>query len=390
MSTPTSSAALLPAGFADLLPNEAELEARTVERLIERVQACGYERVKPPLLEFEEGLLSGTGEAMVENTFRLMDPVSRRMMGLRADMTPQMSRIASHRLPERPRPLRLCYAGDVLRVQGGQIRPERQFVQAGAELIGITGPGADAEVILTALEALDVLEIPNLTLDLGLPTLVPTLLKAFDVAADMDVHKPLRLALDRKDPSAVEELSDALPAPLVILLTKLIRATGPAENTIASISELNLPAAAAMLWNDLAATHKLLSKTRDIAITCDPVEHRGFEYHAGLTFTIFSRGVRGELGGGGRYFTQTADQSPEGEPATGFSLFLDSLLRALPRPERPERLFLPHGTDAGLAKRLRDDGWRTVSGLSARDNPQEAARESACTHILSGGEPREL
>ena len=127
--------ALLPAGFPDMLPPDAGHEAATVERLMAALAARGYERVKPPLVEFEDTLLAGPGAAMANQTFRVMDPVSQRMMGVRADLTLQIARIAESRLQSAPKPLRVCYAGDVLRVTGGQLRPERQFTQVGAELI---------------------------------------------------------------------------------------------------------------------------------------------------------------------------------------------------------------------------------------------------------------
>ena len=111
--------ALLPEGLRDLLPPDAGVEAEVVARLMAALTAHGYERVKPPLIEFEDNLLSGAGAAMASDTFRLMDPVSQRMIGLRADMTPQVARIAATRLKKAPRPLRLCYAGQVLRVNGG-------------------------------------------------------------------------------------------------------------------------------------------------------------------------------------------------------------------------------------------------------------------------------
>src|SRR3546814_10608536 len=144
---------LLPAGLQDVLPPLAAHESAVVERLIACFQAQGYERVKPPLLEFEEALLTGAGTAVASQTFRLMDPVSQRMMGLRADMTPQVARIATTRLKKAPRPLRLCYGGQVLQVRGSQLRPERQFAQAGVELIGAPEESADAEVVLLAIRS---------------------------------------------------------------------------------------------------------------------------------------------------------------------------------------------------------------------------------------------
>ena len=146
--------ALLPAGLRDLLPPDAETEAAAVEALMEVFAAHGYQRVKPPLLEFEDSLLAGSGAAVAEQTFRLMDPDSQRMMGLRADTTPQVARIATTRLASAPRPLRLSYAGQCLRVRGTQLAPDRQIAQAGIELIGRDSPAADAEIVLVGAEAL--------------------------------------------------------------------------------------------------------------------------------------------------------------------------------------------------------------------------------------------
>src|SRR5260221_635843 len=206
--------ALLPLGLRDVLPPDAAAEAQVVARLMTVLTSHGYERVKPPLAEFEDNLLSGAGAAMAKETFRLMDPISQRMIGLRADMTPQVARIATTRLKNAPRPLRLCYAGQV------------------------------------------------------------------------------RLA------SVVERLARVAPG---------------------------------------------------LVITIDPVENRGFEYHTGVSFTFFARSVRGELGRGGRYRTGNGG----GEPATGFTLYTDTVLRAAPKPETPSRLFLPARPEPALGPRLR-------------------------------------
>ena len=138
----------------DALPPDAAHEAAIVERLLHVLGAHGYERVDPPLVEFEDSLLEGAGKGVALATFRLMDPVSQRMMGVRADITPQVARIAATRLSKAPRPLRLAYAGPVLRVRGDQLRPERQFHEVGVELIGTDRAEADSEVIALAAEAL--------------------------------------------------------------------------------------------------------------------------------------------------------------------------------------------------------------------------------------------
>ena len=178
----SANPALLPAGLRDLLPPDAETEAAAVETLMDVFAGHGYQRVKPPLLEFEASLLSGSGAAIAEQTFRLMDPDSQRMMGPRADTTPQVARIATTRLINAPRPLRLSYAGQCLRVRGSELAPDRQIAQAGIELIGQDSPEADAEIVLVAAEALDSVGLTRVSFDLTLPTLVPTLMDDAGIA----------------------------------------------------------------------------------------------------------------------------------------------------------------------------------------------------------------
>src|ERR1700692_2855262 len=225
--------ALLPAGLYDLLPPEAEIEAAVTARLMGVLAAHGYERVKPPLVEFEETLLSEAGAAMASDTFRTMDPASHRMIGVRADMTPQVARIAATRLSHRPRPLRLSYAGQVLRVKGSEMRPGRPHGQGGGELIGAGGPQADVEVIAVAGEALAEIGVPDLSVDLTLPTLVPAIVEAFGIAGERAAG--VRAALDRKDAAAVARLAGEAGG----LLARLVAATGTGDATRAALDSLD-------------------------------------------------------------------------------------------------------------------------------------------------------
>jgi hypothetical protein len=226
MTDDPPSPALLPAGLADLLPPEAEREAALVEAMAEIFARHGYDRVKPPLLEFEDSLFAGSGAALADQTFRLMDPISQRMMGLRADTTPQVARIAATRLARVARPLRLSYAGQVLRVRGTQLAPSRQLPQAGIELIGPDLPDADAEVAAVAAEALAAIGIADPTLDITLPRLSPALLDAAGVEGE--ARRRLARALDRKDAAAVTALARDCGPPAQ-LLPGLLAAAGPAE-----------------------------------------------------------------------------------------------------------------------------------------------------------------
>ena len=380
-----SHAALLPAGLYDLLPPEAEIEAAVTARLMGVLAAHGYERVKPPLVEFEETLLAGAGLAMASDTFRTMDPISHRMIGVRADMTPQVARIAATRLSHKPRPLRLSYAGQVLRVRASQMQPERQVGQAGAELIGDGSPAADVEAIAVAGEALTALGVPHLSVDLTLPTLVPAIAEAYDITGERAVG--LRAALDRKDVAAVVSLAGEAGA----LLARLVAAAGTASATRAALDRLDLPERGRLERDRLAAVlDGLVGVVPGLKVTVDPVENRGFEYHTGISFTFFARvdphlGPLGELGRGGRY--QAGDPAAP-EPATGFTLYTDTILRTLPTPPPHRRVLVPLGADRARAGALRREGWITVAALAPAANWHEEARRLDCAYVLDDGEPR--
>ena len=370
--------ALLPAGFMDVLPPHAACEAQTVERLIEVFAGYGYERVKPPLIEFEETLLAGSGAALTKATFRLMDPVSQRMLALRSDMTTQIARIAETRLGHQPRPLRLSYAGQVLRVRGTELRPERQFGQVGAELVGAPSGAADVEVIAMAAAALAAVGIGGLCVDLGAPSLVPAIVA--DRGLDAATQARLTDALDRKDSSAVKALEPAVGVATVDLLVRLLAAAGPARPALERLIAEDLPAAAISVQRDLVAVADGLAAAGvDLTLSVDPVEWRGFEYHSGVTFSLFARGAPGELGRGGRYRTGA------GEDATGVSLFMDAVLTALPAAQRMRRVLLPAGTPGAEGGRLRSEGWVTVSALDSGIEPAAEARRLGCSHALIEG-----
>lgn len=373
--------ALLPTGLRDLLPPDAEHEAQVVGRLLKEFHRHGYERVKPPLVEFEEGLLSGSAATLANQTFRIMDPVSQRMMGVRSDMTPQVARIAATRLRKAARPLRLSYAGQVLRVKGGSLRQERQFGQVGVELIGPDRAEADAEIVLLAASALASVGVKGISIDLTVPTLVPAVARALDLGGDDYVR--LRAALDHRDATAVADAAGVHAA----LFLSILNASGPAPAAVQRLAAIELPPVAAVARRELTEAVRLIEKAAPtLSVTIDPVEMRGFEYQTGVSFTIFARNVRGELGRGGRY--RTGGNDPVGEPATGFTLYTDTVLRALPGPAPVKRVLLPLGTDYAEAQALRALGWHSVAAMEeVADNAVEA-RRLGCSHVLAGGTPQ--
>ena len=370
---PAPNPALLPAGLSDLLPPEAEAEAAMISALMARFAAHGYERVKPPLLEFEDSLLAGSGAAVADQTFRLMDPDSHRMMGLRADTTPQVARIATTRLAGAPRPLRLAYSGQCLRVRGGQLSPERQVGQAGIELIGVDSPAADAEIVLVGAEALAAGGLSRVSFDLTLPTLAPMLLDAAGIGGPARVA--LGRALDRKDVAAVTRLG----GPLSATLTDLLLAAGPAGRALEALEKADLPAPARAMAERLAAVVAAIhARAPDLKLTADPTEFRGFQYHTGIAVTVYAPGRHQELGRGGRYLCG------EAEPATGLTLYPDAILTAAPPPPERLRVYVPAGAPAEAAARLRAQGLVTVAGLGTVTDAAAEARRLRCTHILRG------
>jgi ATP phosphoribosyltransferase regulatory subunit len=363
------SPALLPAGLRDLLPPDAETEAAAVAALMAAFSAHGYQRVKPPLLEFEDGLLAGPGAATAEQTFRLMDPDTHRMMGLRADMTPQIARIATTRLAGAARPLRLSYAGQCLRVRGTQLAPERQVAQAGIELIGPDSAAADAEMVLVGAEALAALGLTRLSFDLTMPPLVEKLIEEAGVPP---VHRaPLSRALDRKDAAAV----GAHGGPIAATLTELLLAAGGAERALAALAEARLSPGARALAERLAATVAAIrARAPGLKLTVDPVEFRGFRYHTGVCVTVYAPGRHEELGRGGRYLCGGT------EPATGLTLFPEAILRAAPaRAQRP-RAYVPTGLDGAAA---RAENFATVAGLAPVADAAAEARRLGCSHLVT-------
>jgi ATP phosphoribosyltransferase regulatory subunit len=374
--------ALLPTGLRDMLPPDAAFEADVVHRVMDVFAAHGFDRVKPPLIEFEDSLLADGG-GLAAQTFRVMDPLAQRMMGVRPDMTPQIARIATTRLNHAPRPLRLSYAGQVLRVKGSQLRPERQFAQAGLELIGPDVPAADVEAVLVAVEALRALGVADLTVDLGLPRLVPAICQALGVALHGQPGAPksvpiLADALDHKDAAAVA----ALGGPAAAVLDALLQACGPVETALERLAAIELPEEAARQRDRLSAVVAgIRAVAPDLPVTLDPVENRGFAYHTGITFTMFSRRLGAELGSGGRYLAAGR------EAAVGATLYMDSVLAALPQPQARRRIYLPAGTDPDAATRLRGQGYVTIAGLEPVADAAAEAHRLGCAELLVAGAP---
>ncbi len=340
--------ALLPEGLRDRLAPQAEAAAALTQTVVGIVGSHGYDRVQPPLVEFETSLAGVGGTAA---TMRFVDPLTQRTLALRSDITGQVGRIAATRLAHLPRPLRLGYAGPVLRVKGGQLTPEREMIQAGAELIGSDGVAAAVEVLGVAVEALAATGVTGIAVDLTLPDIVDTLASEVLPA---DRRCALTALLDMKDAGgmAAAGFADWLP---------LIAATGPVAEGLARLRAFDhVGLLASRIDGVEAIATALAGRAR---LTLDPTERHGFEYQSWLGFSIFADGVRGEVGRGGAYSVRHADGTAE--PAVGFSLYLDGLIDAGLGYTPRRRVALPPGTPRDVGERLRADGWTTIALLDS-------------------------
>ncbi|WP_417458668.1 ATP phosphoribosyltransferase regulatory subunit [Kordiimonas sp.] len=367
--------ALLPEGFRDQLSPKAEQEAALVRGLMDSFLSHGYDRVSPPLVEYEDSLLVGAGATRAKQMFRLMDPDTQRMMAIRADMTIQMARLAATRLSDAPRPLRLAYTGNVLRTKGSQLRPTRQFIQAGVELVGAPSLEAELEVIALAVEALEAVGIAELSLDLTVAPLIAQMVDAHRLEGD--VRDTVLAALEAKDIGALAVLDGVAK----VQFEALLGAAGEGARAVEILRGLELKGNAGKLAARLGRLLAMVNKRLpNLSVTVDPCESHGFEYKSGIGFALFSKGGEGELGRGGRYMVTHPDGHEE--EATGFSVYLDTLLKALPPFEAAQKIFLPHGTKGTVGAKLRAEGWRTIQGLSEHEEAQAEAIRLGCSHIL--------
>lgn len=338
--------ALLPNGFYDLLFPQTEKEAKAIEICMKTFARFGYKRTKPPLIEFEESLLSeGPGSAMKQKSFRVMDPVSQRMMAVRPDVTTQISRIGMSRLSSEKRPLRLSYAGDVLRVKGTQLRPERQYTQVGCELIGSNTIQHDVEACLISLKALSDLNIKNVSIDLTLPGLVTEMMSSQKLSREEELK--IRKLISKRDRDALRAIGD-----IGKTIADLIDCTGYYEEYKDRLLKIALPENSSKMVQRLVDICDNLLLASEIfglnnyKITLDPLEGKGFHYQKGIGFTLFSKDSRAELGRGGHYDSY-------GEQAIGFTLYTSTLTKLLPDIES-DVIDIPEGADWEAIKTLQD------------------------------------
>ena len=299
---------LLPIGLRDRLFDEAESQSRAVRALLDATAARNYRRVTTPLAEYED-VLARRLKSPSTDLARFVDPLSQRTLSIRPDITPQIARLVATRLADAPRPLRLSYAGPVLKLAASQLAPERETMQVGAELVGDDGTDAAIEIVTVAVEALAAAGVTGVTIDLTLPDVVTAL-----AGRVLPAERIARLdaLLDMKDAGslAAEGFADWLP---------LLIATGPVAPALAALRAFDHADLLATRIEAIARIAAALKGT-GVRVTLDPTERHGFEYQSWFGFTLFAGSA--SIGRGGTYLIASGDAT---EAATGFSIYPDSI-----------------------------------------------------------------
>ncbi|MDQ6619163.1 MAG: ATP phosphoribosyltransferase regulatory subunit [Pseudomonadota bacterium] len=310
---------LLPEHIDDVLPEEAVRLERLRRVLLDHFASHGYQLVQPPLIEYLDALRTGTGRDLELQTFKVVDPLSGHMLGVRADITPQVARIDAH-LINAPGVTRLCYAGSVLRTVPDGLNRSREVMQIGAELYGDAEISADHEVIALIISSLDAAGVSGLHLDLGHVGVYRALASAAGIAGN-DQDSDLFAAMRTKDVPTVHELTQHLPAAWREAFNALPALYGPAEQVIAGARQ-RLPDTPAIA-NALAALESLAQAAQphveDLHI--DLADLRGYHYQNGAIFSVFTAGAPVAIGNGGRY-DGIGKAFGRARPATGFTLDL--------------------------------------------------------------------
>ena len=377
---------LLPDGVEEILPAEAYRLEVLRRDLLDLYESWGYELVITPLIEFLDSLLVGSSHDLDLHTFKITDQLSGRMMGIRADITPQAARIDAHCL-NREGPVRLCYADSVLHTKPRGIMTSRVPIRIGAELYGHQGVECDIELVCLMHETLRRAQVPELYLVLGHVGIFRTLVDAVQLSASAErtLFEALqRKAYDEVDAVLGEQVSDD---ELRGLLRQLSRLSGD-ESVLARAQEVfaDAPAAVQKELQDLVAVVEgVKRRIPDVSLCFDLCELRGYEYHTGIVFAAYTPNYGRAVAKGGRY-DHIGEVFGRSRPASGFDSDLKTLARLTTGSfSRREAILAPTGDDKALLsiiRTLREQGEIVVNWLGDEEPTAEQVAELSCDRRL--------
>ena len=342
---------LLPEGFRDSLPDMAGKEYLISSSFLNLMKKNGYLLINPPLLEFERSLFFLTPEKDNIDSFRLLDPVSQKMMGIRPDITLQVARLACGSLNESPRPLRLCYSGEILKAYNNGLNLSRQITQIGSEIIGIGDNFCEKELIDLIIEILKKLKIKKFFINFTMPTLIQSLSKDFNLTRDeLDFVKE---KYQNKNHKGIEKISKNLEE----ISKELLSIVGLVEANIKKLKKINFPKLTQIEINNFVKViDKIRKKFPNLNLYMDPLEIDGSDYHTGLAFKVFSENLK-ELFTGGNYKVFK-------ENCIGFSGYVENLVKeSLLRVDNMKKIFVNEDLSDNLKKNLQKKGFIVIKAI---------------------------
>ncbi len=380
---------LLPEDIADVLPAEARKVESLRRALLDLYQSYGYELVSPPILEFLDSLLTGTGSDLNLQTFKLVDQLSGRTLGLRADITPQVARIDAHLL-NRAGVTRLCYAGSVAHARTPVGSSAREELQLGAEIYGCATWEADLEAITLLLKTLSVAGLKKVYLDLSHAGIIAGILDGQNL--DKETIEALYGLLQSKDRPRLSQWATCLPADIAQALMALTELNGPCAEVLANAKK-SLPNHAA-IEQALADLERLVSATAklstNVELSVDLADLRGYQYHSGVMFAVYVDQFPQPIARGGRY-DHVGQAFGRSRPATGFSLDLLTLANLSSLNVRRTAIIAPWIEDAALdqeIEKLRDSGEVVIQVLAGMK--LEAAEYDCDRELVKQGNSWEI
>ena len=374
---------LLPEYIEDVLPAEAARIESLRRTLLDLFKAHGYQYVIPPMLEYMESLITGVGHDLDLATFKVVDQLTGRLMGVRADMTPQVARIDAHLLNHQGI-TRLCYAGSVLRTKPDGLALTREPLQVGAELYGHAGVASDIEIQRLLIKALQAVGINQLHIDFSHVNIFGSLIEASAIPAQLE--QDLYVALQSKDQSSLTALTQHLDKSTREALLHLTELNG--DKAVLLTAAKLLPAIPAIKEALASLTHvsSALSDL-DVTVSFDLSELRGYHYHSGIVFAAYAQGYKGPLALGGRY-DEVGQAFGRARPATGFSLDLRGLVTAMPTAKPTMAIFAPANDDQTLSAKidsLRAEGHIVIQELAGFEfSLEELNCDRKLAHYNSG------
>ena len=351
---------LLPIGFKDILTNDANIQFEYGKKLLKNFDLWGYSFIEPPIIEYEKTLSDTKNKLLNKKTLSFFDPLTKEKVSLRPDITTQLARIAEDRLFGLPKPLRLCYFGDVFRADKPKLSSDRQFKQAGVEIIGSKNLLADLEIINLTLDSLKKINFKKISLDVNVPIILEKIFDDFKISSTKRIS--LRKLVAKKN---IKEIYN-FDVKLFNTLKEIIDSSGPLKKNIKKIQKIKLGSNAKKIIKDFMKICSFLTKKNydEYKISVDLLDHRGFEYYTGITFSIFCLNSSKEVCRGGRYLTS------KDKDAVGSTFFLNQFLQFKNiSKNNKKRILVSYNSmfDKNLPE-LRKKGWVTIQNIDEKND----------------------